>query len=244
MCGECSPRMDHTGFITAQGGMYCPGPPCSGSRVPCKCTVSSELCFSCSSQVSAARVLRCSARAQTLMGCAFGALPRSKQLRQQVLGEHYPKWTSHFMHLPSPNRLVSQVCHLSPLGRWSQAATLRADVSRPESQEYMVSNWEPTYNLVEDAVSGAEIVAAPWFVALAVDHLLLCHWGRRALYGSWLMLLWYSLNSLFHLQKSFISFLSFFFFFFFFCLCHPMLEWLYHISSLILSSGHSARSLL
>ena len=221
MCGECSPCMDHTGLITAQGGMYFPGPSCSGSRVSCKCTASSGPCFSCSSQVYAAQVLRCSARAQTLMGCVFCALPRSKQLMQQVLGEHYPKWTSHFMHLPGPNCLVSQACHVSPLGSWSQAATLLADVSHLGSQEYMVSNWEPTYNLVEDAVSGAEIAAVPCFVALAVEHLPLCHWGGRALYGSWLMLLWYSLNPLFHLQKR--VFVGWFFFFFFFCLCHPML---------------------
>ena len=101
MCGECSPRMDHTGFITAQGGMYFPGPPCSGSRVPCKCTVSSGPCFSCSSQVYAAQVLRCSARAQTLMGCvlcpsqvqAAQATGAWQALSQVDLAFHAPSWS-------------------------------------------------------------------------------------------------------------------------------------------------------
>ena len=35
--------------------------------------------------------------------------------------------------------------------------TLPADVNHPGSQEDLVSNWKPAHNLVEDAVSGAEI---------------------------------------------------------------------------------------
>ena len=50
--------------------------------------------------------------------------------------------------------------------------TLLADVNHPESQEVVVSNWEPAHSLVEDAVSGAEI--APRLLALAVLHLHLC----------------------------------------------------------------------
>ena len=42
------------------------------------------------------------------------------------------------------------------------AATLQADVNCPESQEVLVSNWEPARSLVEDTVSGAEI-APFWF---------------------------------------------------------------------------------
>ena len=57
-------------------------------------------------------------------------------------------------------RALSQVCHVSPLGSWSQAVTLLAHVNRPGSQEDIVSNWEPAHSLVEDAVSGAEIAAA------------------------------------------------------------------------------------
>ena len=47
---------------------------------------------------------------------------------------------------------------------------------------------------MEDAVSGAKIALDPCFLALAVTHLPLCLWGGRALNGSWLALLWYSLG--------------------------------------------------
>ena len=36
------------------------------------------------------------------------------------------------------------------------------------SQEDVVSSWEPAHSLVEDAISEAEIVAAPCLLALAV----------------------------------------------------------------------------
>ena len=45
------------------------------------------------------------------------------------------------------------------------------DVNRPESQEDLVSNWEPAHSLVEDAISRAEIVIAPCLLALAVASL-------------------------------------------------------------------------
>jgi len=51
MCGECTQSMDHTGFSTAQGSIYFPGPHCSGSRVLCYSTVPSGPCVSCTSQV-------------------------------------------------------------------------------------------------------------------------------------------------------------------------------------------------
>ena len=52
--------------------------------------------------------------------------------------------------------------------------TLLEDVNHPESEEDMVSNWEPAHSLVEDAVSGAEIGAALGLPALAVTCLPLC----------------------------------------------------------------------
>ena len=51
------------------------------------------------------------------------------------------------------------------------------DVNRPGSQEDLVSNWEPAHNLVEDAISGAEI--APCLLALAVTSLPLCLWWEN-----------------------------------------------------------------
>ena len=73
-------------------------------------------------------------------------------------------------------RALSQVCRVSPLGRWSQAVTLLADVSHPGSQEDVVSNWQPAPCLVEDAVSGAMIASR--LLALAVACLPLhLPWG-------------------------------------------------------------------
>ena len=70
----------------------------------------------------------------------------------------------------------SQVCCVSPLGSWSLAATLLADVNHPGSQEDLVSNWEPAHSVVEDAISGAKIV--PGLPALAIARLPLClQWG-------------------------------------------------------------------
>ena len=43
---------------------------------------------------------------------------------------------------------------------------LLVDVNRQGSQEDLISNWEPAYSLVEDAISGAEI--APRLLVLTV----------------------------------------------------------------------------
>ena len=44
------------------------------------------------------------------VGHAFGALPRSEQLRQQGAWRvHCPRWPVHLNHLPSPSCFVSQV---------------------------------------------------------------------------------------------------------------------------------------
>jgi len=53
------------------------------------------------------------------------------------------------------------------------------DVNHPGSQEDMVSRWDPAHPLVEDAISGAEIVAAPCLLALIVASLPLCLWIGR-----------------------------------------------------------------
>ena len=94
--------------------------------------------------------------------------------------------TMHLNHLPGPShsgcfmRAPSQLCHVSPLGSWSQGATLLADVNHPGSHEDMVSYWKHAHSLVEDAISGAETVAAPCLLALAVTCLPLGGWGEGA----------------------------------------------------------------
>ena len=67
--------------------------------------------------------------------------------------------------------------------------TLLAEVNHPESQEDMVSNWEPLHSFVEDVISGAKAAAAPCLLALAVAGLSLGLQGGRTLYGSCLALL-------------------------------------------------------
>ena len=63
--------------------------------------------------------------------------------------------------------------------------TLLVDVNCLGSQEDFISNWEPAHSLVEDAISGAEIVIALCLLALAVASLPLCLlWWERGLYAS------------------------------------------------------------
>ena len=120
---ECSQWMGGTGFATAQGGLYFPGPHCS-------CPGSS-------------------ARALFHVDPVFHALPSSKPLRVSgALQGHRPRWAVHFvsflgpcrsgdlvlskrtvpgghvfMYLPGPSFSVSrvrdtqsQLCRVSPLG--------------------------------------------------------------------------------------------------------------------------------
>ena len=203
-------------------GLSCSG---SGSWVLCKCT--------------------------DLVGHAFCAPPRSKQLRWPgAWRAHCPRWTVCLNHLPSPGtwfpkcatRALSQVCHVPPLGSWSQAVTLLAYVNRPGSQEDLVSYWGPAHSLVEDAGSGAEIAPRP--PALAVVHLPLCLWWGKGPVRSQLALLWYSLNPLFcewvrlHLMLELYTG-KFSLFFLSLSLAIPQFGLLSHVSSLRLSSGHS-----
>ena len=92
--------------------------------------------------------------------CAFCSLPRSQQLRWPgAWWVHCPKWAVHLNHFLGPYHSVywctvrapSQVCHVSPLGSWSQSTTLLADVNSPGLQEGMVSNWQSAHSLVENA---------------------------------------------------------------------------------------------
>ena len=87
------------------------------------------------------------------VGPAFCALPRSEQLRWPGAWRVYcPKLAVRVSESPPWSQALGVLgtlqwhhfrCHVSPLGSWSQAATLLADVNHPGSQEDMVSNWVP-----------------------------------------------------------------------------------------------------
>ena len=88
----------------------------------------------CGFPVCTAQAPGCSAGALSKVDAAFCALARSEQLRQpDPWPAHCPQWAPRLTHLPGPNPSVpgcsvgapSQVCRVSPLGSWSQAATLR-----------------------------------------------------------------------------------------------------------------------
>ena len=79
----------------------------------------------------------------------FVSFPGLSSSGAQVFGEHTvsgglcilissPIWPLRFQGCTM--RAPSQVCCMSPLGSWSQGATLLADLKRPGSQEDVVSN--------------------------------------------------------------------------------------------------------
>ena len=130
----------------------------------------------CPSQVRAGQVTRCLATAQSQTGCASTGPGCSVY------------WYT--------ARALSQVCHVSPLGSCSQAATLLADINHPGSQEDIVSNWEPAHSVVEDA--------GLWGRDCPLPSISDCSTPASASSGVWegpvcsrLALLWYSLNPLF-----------------------------------------------
>jgi len=134
----------------------------------------------------------------------FVPFPGARSSGDQVLSEHTVPGglciliTSPVMAAWFPGctaKAPSQVCCVSPLGSWSLAATILADVNRPQSQEDLVSNCMPAHSLVGDAITGTKI--APCLPALAVTHLLVClQWGNGPV-RSQLACLWCSLNPLF-----------------------------------------------
>ena len=120
--------------------------------------------------------------------------------------------------------------------------TLLVDVNHPGPQEDLVSNWEPSHSLVEDAISGVEI--APHLLALAVASLPLClQWEMGWSTAGYLS---FGIHSVLcsvsrptsvlgqsFLQESSLSPS------FSLSLDIPQLGLLSHVSSLRLSSGHS-----
>ena len=124
MCGECSQCLGHTGFAPIHD-VYA-FPVYTAQALGC----SAENCLRWALGCMHFPGLRCSGsgswvlhKGADLVGPAFCALPRSKQLRQPAAWQvHCPRWTM-CLNLPSPHHLVSrvcctpsQVCCVSPLG--------------------------------------------------------------------------------------------------------------------------------
>ena len=175
MYGECLQCLGLTGFVPAHG--VCAFPVYTSQALGCSAGELSEVgpglhalprskplrfrfsgtpqrhrlswaCILCPSQVQAAQVTRCLASA-----LSPGAV---RLITSLVPAARFPGWQQ---------ACPSQKCRVSPLESylWLRP-TLRADVSRPESQEILVSRQGPACSLVEDAVSGAEI--APFWLQL------------------------------------------------------------------------------
>ena len=101
-----------------------------------------------------------STRTQSRLGMRFVSFPGPSSSGNQLFGERIvPGGPCVLITSPVPAarfprrapRALSQVCRVSPLGSWSRAATLLADVNRLGSQDNVVSSWEPAHSLVEDA---------------------------------------------------------------------------------------------
>ena len=155
------------------------------------------------------------------VGPAFCALPRSKQLRRPGAWRAHSQFGGASYHLPSPRHLVSWVHHKSTVSGMPCVSFggLISDCHHPGGCQLsripgrLVSNWEPTHSLVEDAISGVKI--ASHLLALAAACLPLClQWGK-GLICIRLALLWCSLNPLFCEQARLLweSSLSLFFLF-------------------------------
>ena len=134
--------------------VHFPGLSCSGSGSPQRHSLG-WACILCPSQVSGAQATRC-----------------LESTLSQVCSDLITSLVPVAWFTGCAARAPSQVCRVSPLGGWSQVATLLADVNHLISQEYVVCNWEPAPTLVEDAISGAKV--APRLPALAVACLPLC----------------------------------------------------------------------
>ena len=123
-------------------------------------------------------------------GICFMLFPCLSSSGNQVLGEHTvpggPCVLITFLVLDAwfpgcAMGVPSQACSMSPLESRFQAVTLLAYVNYSGSQEDMVSSWESAHSLVEDGVSGAEIVAAPCLPALDIPSLPLSLKAGRGL---------------------------------------------------------------
>ena len=125
VCGECSQCLGHTGFATAHG--MCSFPVYTAQHLGCSAGELSKAgpgCVPFPGLTRSGSGSRSSTKAQ-MVGPAFCALPRSKQLREPgALRAHAPQVGGASYHLPVPAAWFpgwqqvcpSQVCRVSLLG--------------------------------------------------------------------------------------------------------------------------------
>ena len=141
-----------------------------------------------------------------LLSCAVEREGRCKQMPPVCVGSTHSKWNT--WRFPQAKmartsqaaqahkwarRAQSQVADVSHQGSCSQAVTLSADMSHPESQENMIRDWRPAHSLAGDAVSVVKMAETPSFSASGYCSPVSLP-PERATNGSWLALLWYLLR--------------------------------------------------
>ena len=139
-------------------------------------------------QVWAARVqaLRSATKAPTWLACVLcPSQVRAAQVTRCLVSAGAPSWRLRLIASPvtaarfsgCTTGAPSQVFRVSLLGSWSLAATLLADVNRPESQGVLVSN-EVCLQFGIGCLSGAAI--APFRLRLPLPACLRCGMARSA----------------------------------------------------------------
>ena len=149
VCGECSRCLGHTGFAPAHG--MCAFPVYTTQALGCSAWNCLRWALGCmpfpglSRSGSGSRVLH----KGTDLGLRFVPFPGFSSSGDQVLGERSrPELEAASTASPVPaarfsgcnTGTPSQVCRVSLLGSCSLAATLLADVNRPEFQELLGSS--------------------------------------------------------------------------------------------------------
>ena len=117
------------------------------------------------------------------MGLRFVPLPgQAAQVTRCMVSTHSPGGTVHLITSPIPAAWFPGCCSGSAFSGVSCVSSVELisgcdPPGRCQPSRISGSNWEPAHNLVEDAISGAEI--APCLLALAVTSLPLCLWWEN-----------------------------------------------------------------
>ena len=134
--------IDHIGLPTDKRGMSSLGPPCSSSWLIYEGTIPCRPCVSCTDAW----------QGHWPWLALFFLLFTSP--KSQVAGwkaGHSPWWVIPLMQLSGLNHTVfylcqspqSQVCHVSPHGRWPQAVMILAYVNCSWTQKFIISKLQP-----------------------------------------------------------------------------------------------------